>query len=438
MENSTCVAVLGLGYVGCVTAACLASLGHRVIGVDRDDHKVKEIANGRAPFYEPGLEELIRTNLDAGRLSVSTSARAITEADVALVCVGTPSQKNGNLDLHQLHRAIVELATSLPTRRKPLVIAIRSTVFPGTCDELVLPAFADHESIRVVSHPEFLREGSAVRDFFDPPLLVVGGTDRAALESVADLYRALGVQPVLVSLRAAEMIKYACNAFHAVKITFANEIGALSQQVGADGREVMAALCQDVKLNTSAAYLNPGFAFGGSCLPKDLRALVYRAGRLDLRLPLLESALPSNSEHLQRAIDAVLNLPAQRLGVIGLAFKEDTDDLRESPVVTLLEQLIGKGREVQVFDPRIRLDNIYGSNRNFILETVPHIGRLLTGSLDQILGWASHLVLAQKQGAETMQRIRASGVPVLALVHGSTLDGGLDAPAGELALRAGS
>ena len=195
------------------------------------------------------------------------------------------------------------------------------------------------------------------------------------------------------------MIKYACNAFHAVKITFANEIGAFSEQVGVDGAEVMATLCQDVKLNSSAAYLRPGFAFGGSCLPKDLRALVYRAAHLDLKLPLLESTMPSNEQHLKRAIDAVLDLPAQRIGVIGLAFKEDTDDLRESPVVTLLEQMIGKGRELRVFDPRIRLDSIYGSNRKFILETIPHIGRLLASSLDQVLAWADHLVVAQKQSA---------------------------------------
>ncbi len=214
------------------------------------------------------------------------------------------------------------------------------------------------------------------------------------------------------------MIKYACNAFHAVKITFANEIGALSQLVGVDGAEVMATLCADVKLNSSAAYLKPGFAFGGSCLPKDLRALVYRAAHLDLKLPLLESALPSNDQHLRRAIDAALDLPARRIGVIGLAFKEDTDDLRESPVVTLLEQLIGKGREIRVFDPRIRLDAIYGSNRNFILETIPHIGRLLTANLDQLLEWADHLVIAQKQNAEAARRIQASAIPALDLVGG--------------------
>jgi GDP-mannose 6-dehydrogenase len=418
-ENPVNVTVLGLGYVGCVTAACLASLGHRVFGVDRDEHKVNEVRNGRAPFYEPGLEELVRENVAAGRLSASTCAAVIAEADIALVCVGTPSEKNGNLGLDQLHRAVGEIAAQVAGRAKPLVVAIRSTVFPGTCEDVVLPAFADTPAVSVVSHPEFLREGSAVRDFFEPSLVVIGGADRSAVGRVADLYQPLGVKASLVSLGTAEMIKYASNAFHAVKISFANEIGALCEQVGVDGHEVMATLCEDVKLNISSAYLKPGFAFGGSCLPKDLRALVYRAAHLDLQLPLLESAMPSNEQHLRRAIEAVLDLPAQRIGVIGLAFKEDTDDLRESPVVTLLEQLIGKGRDVRVFDPRIRLDAIYGSNRNFILETIPHIGRLLTGSLDHMLAWADHLVLAQKQAAPAMRQIQASGIPVLGLVDGS-------------------
>ena len=431
MKNPVQIAVLGLGYVGCVTAACLASLGHRVWGIDRDEHKVKEVAAGRAPFYEPGLQDLVRENIDAGRLSVSISAEAIEAADIALICVGTPSEKNGNLGLHQLRRVVTGIAGHLPGRRKPLIVAIRSTVFPGTCEDLVLPVFAEHAAVSVVSHPEFLREGSAVRDFLEPPLLVVGGNEAAA-QYVAGLYCDLDVQPSLVSLRCAEMIKYACNAFHAVKINFANEIGALSQQVGVDGAEVMATLCRDAKLNSSAAYLKPGFAFGGSCLPKDLRALVYRAAHLDLKLPLLEAALPSNEQHLRRAIDAVLDLPAQRIGVIGLAFKEDTDDLRESPVVALLEQLIGKGRAVQVFDPRIQLVAIYGSNRNYILDSIPHIGRLLTGSLDQILGWADHLVLAQRQTSATIHRIQETNIPVLDLTQGGT------APSDKRAFRAAS
>ena len=418
-EYPTQIAVLGLGYVGCVTAACLASLGHRVLGIDRDQHKVDNVLQGRAPFYEPGLEELVRTNVAAGRLSASTSASGIADAGIVLICVGTPSEKNGNLGLSQLRRAIEEIAAQLPGRSQPLIVAIRSTVFPGTCEEVVLPALAGHASATVVSNPEFLREGTAVRDFLEPSLLVVGGLDRAAAQRVADLYTQLGVKACLVSLRTAEMIKYACNAFHAVKISFANEVGALSEKLGIDAHEVMNTLCEDRKLNVSSAYLKPGFAFGGSCLPKDLRALVYRAGRLDLNLPLLASAMPSNDEHLKRAVDAILELPAKRIGMIGLAFKEETDDLRESPVVTLLEQLIGKGRDVRVFDPHIRLDEIYGANRTFILESIPHIGRLLAANLEQVLVWADHLVLAQKQNETTMEMIRNSGLPVTGLVNGS-------------------
>ena len=417
--DPTQIAVLGLGYVGCVTAACFASLGHRVMGIDRDQHKVDNVLAGRAPFYEPGLEDLVRENVAAGRLSASTSADGIANAAVVMVCVGTPSEKNGNLGLSQLRRAIEEIAAQIPKRSRPLIVAIRSTVFPGTSEEVVLPGLSGHKQVSVVSNPEFLREGSAVKDFMEPSLVVVGGSQQAAVEQVADLYAPLGVRACLVSLGTAEMIKYACNAFHAVKISFANEVGALSGRLGIDAQEVMSTLCQDVKLNVSSAYLKPGFAFGGSCLPKDLRALIYRVHSLDLKLPLLESALPSNEQHLKRAIDAVVDLPAKRIGVIGLAFKENTDDLRESPVVTLLEQLLGKGREVRVFDPHIQMDTIYGSNRHFILESIPHIGRLLAGSLEQVLTWADHLVLAQKQSAETIERIQASGIPLMALVNGS-------------------
>lgn len=412
------IAVVGLGYVGCVTAACLSSLGHRVIGVDRDEHKIASILSGRAPFYEPGLEELIRQNVATGNLRATASLReAVIDADIALICVGTPSEKNGNLGLDQLRRVVAEIGASLSRRKKPLIVAIRSTVFPGTCEEVVMPALG--AATAVVSNPEFLREGVAVKDFMEPSLVVVGGSNRAAVERVASIYAPLGAPVSLVSLRTAEMIKYACNAFHAVKISFANEIGALSGRLGVDGQEVMNTVCEDVKLNASAAYLKPGFAFGGSCLPKDLRALVYRAGRLDLDLPLLESVLPSNDQQLERALTAVMELPAKRFGVIGLAFKENTDDLRESPVVSMLEQLIGKGRDVRVYDPHIQMDAIYGSNRNFILHSIPHIGRLLDSNLDTLLSWADYLVVAQKQTDAVARQLRESGLPMLDLINNS-------------------
>lgn len=407
--------MLGLGYVGCVSAACLASLGHRVTGVDRDEHKVKTVLEGRAPFYEPGLEDLVRETVRAGRLTASLSAAdAVQDADVALLCVGTPSERNGNLGLGQLRRVTEEIASAAVGRSKPLVVAVRSTVFPGTCEDIVLPAFAANPQVSVVSNPEFLREGAAVRDFLEPSLLVVGG-DHGAAKRVAGLYASLPVQPCLVSLRTAEMIKYACNAFHAMKIAFANEIGSLASRLEVDAGEVMDTLCRDEKLNISTAYLKPGFAFGGSCLPKDLRAIVYRAGKMDLSLPLLEAALPSNTAHLERAIQSVLDLPAERLGVVGLAFKENTDDLRESPVVNLLERLIGKGRTVRVFDPHIQLDSIYGSNRGYILQTIPHIGRLLDHSLEDMLAWADQIVISQRQKDVAARVIAASGLPVLDL-----------------------
>jgi GDP-mannose 6-dehydrogenase len=269
----------------------------------------------------------------------------------------------------------------------------------------------------VVSNPEFLREGCAVRDFREPSLIVVGGSDAEAVRRTADLYRDLDAKPQLVSLRTAEMIKYACNAFHAVKISFANEIGALSAPLGVDPAEVMRTLCQDLRLNMSPAYLRPGFAFGGSCLPKDLRALNYRASRLDLKLPFLESVLVSNREHLNRAIQEAVEVNTERLGVVGLAFKENTDDLRESPVVTMLEYLIGKGRQVRVYDPHIIMDQIYGSNRDYILNAIPHIGRLLTGSFQELCDWATSLIVAQNPGPELHRQIHATGLPVLDLVR---------------------
>jgi GDP-mannose 6-dehydrogenase len=413
------VAVLGLGYVGCVTAACLAATGQQVCGVDRDQHKVSSVLRGEAPFYEPGLEAIVRENAASGRLTATIStADAIRDADVALICVGTPSERNGNLGLDQLRRATEEIASACADRRRPLVVAVRSTVFPGTCEQVVIPVFAGLDSIRVVANPEFLREGVAVKDFMEAALVVVGGSDPEAVRRVAALYRNVPVEPCLVALRTAEMIKYACNAFHAVKIGFANEIGSLAELLGVVPEEVLGTLCKDDKLNTSAAYLKPGFAFGGSCLPKDLRALRYRAARLDLKLPLLESVLPANEEHLRRAIQAALDLGPVKVGIVGLAFKENTDDLRESPVVGMLEHLIGKGRDLRVYDPHIQMDKIYGTNRDYILNAIPHIGRLLLGSFEELASWADRLVLTQRPSADLAAKIRAAGKPVLDLARG--------------------
>jgi len=302
------VAVVGLGYVGCVSAACLAELGHIVVGVDRDEHKVQCVMAGEAPFFEPGLGALVRKGVESGRLSATADLRqALATCDIALICVGTPSARNGNLGLDQLTRVAEEIGAELTKSPKPFIVAVRSTVFPGTCEDIVKPRVG---GAQIVANPEFLREGTAVKDFVSPSLVVVGGAGRAAVKRIADLYQSLPVEPCLVELRTAEMIKYACNAFHAVKISFANEIGAMAESLGIAGREVMATLCRDEVLNISTAYLKPGFAFGGSCLPKDLRALVYRAGRLDLKLPLLESVLPSNAEVIGRGVRAILDAPS--------------------------------------------------------------------------------------------------------------------------------
>lgn len=410
------IAVFGLGYVGSVTAACLASLGHRVIGVDKDEFKIRSVNEGRSPFFEPGLDELIANQLQAGRLRATTSAAAALDGTaIAIICVGTPSERNGNLGLQQLQRVVSEIASVVEHRSEQLIVAIRSTVFPGTCEEAAIPVLNNNPAISVVANPEFLREGTAVRDFMKPSLIVVGGHDEAAAAQLASIYAPLGVEPCIVSLRTAEMIKYACNAFHALKIGFANEIGALASQVGAVPDEVMQTLCRDVTLNLSPAYLKPGFAFGGSCLPKDLRALVYRASRLDLKLPLVCSIVTSNDAHLERALEQVLELPAKRIGVFGLAFKENTDDLRESPVVRLLEQLIGKGRNLRIFDPHIRLGEIYGSNQRYLLAAIPHIGNLMVSGMDELLEWADHVVVTQKPAPAYEETLRCCGLPRLDL-----------------------
>jgi len=411
------IAVAGLGYVGCVTAACLSSLGHKVVGVDRDANKVRSVNEGRAPFYEPGLETIVRDCAAKGLLSATTEITvALAESDIVLVCVGTPSEKNGNFGLEQLRRVCEEIALTLPTRAGSLIVAIRSTVYPGTCEEVVAPILGHAEKVSVVDNPEFLREGTAVKDFIEPSLLVIGGACGTAVQAVADLYSPIDIEPCLVSTKTAEMIKYACNGFHALKVAFANEMGALCDRMSIPAHEVMETFCRDTRLNISPAYLKPGFAFGGSCLPKDLRALTFRGNQLDLKLPLLESVLPSNGRQLERAIDRVMDLPVGKIGVYGLAFKENTDDLRESPVVSLLEYLIGKGRDVRVFDPHIQIEAIYGKNRNFVMQAIPHIGRLMCSPLEELLGWAEHVVVAQKPSSEMRERLLASGLPLVDLV----------------------
>jgi len=411
------VIVMGLGYVGCVSAACFAEVGHGVYGVDRDLQKMKSIQDAQSPFFEAGLADLIARNVANGKLKTGPlDADILDKADVVLLCVGTPSQANGNIDLSHLRRVCADIAALLRPRTKRLAVAVRSTVFPGTCESLLSTVFSDKEDVDIVSNPEFLREGTAVKDFMEPSLIVVGGSTDEAAKRVAGLYAGLPGEVSVVSLRTAEMIKYSCNAYHAVKIDFANEIGSLAASLGVDPEQVMATMCKDTKLNTSAAYLKPGFAFGGSCLPKDLRALTFRGSRLDLKLPLLEAALTSNDEHLKRSIRDVVNLPG-KIGIFGLAFKEGTDDLRESPVITIIEYLIGKGRDLKIFDPHIQLEDIYGSNLSFVVSALPHVSKLLVRNLDQLLAACTTIVIAQKPSAETLAKLQASGMPILDLTR---------------------
>jgi GDP-mannose 6-dehydrogenase len=377
---------------------------------------MEAVRKAQSPFFEAGLQSLIQNNVAAGRLKAAPlDEQALDAADVVMLCVGTPSQPNGNIDLSHLSRVCRDISALLRLRTKRLIVAVRSTVFPGTCESLLEEAFAQSKDVEIVSNPEFLREGTAVKDFMEPSLLVVGGSSDEAAREVADLYAGLPGEVSIVSLRTAEMIKYTCNAFHALKIGFANEIGSLATSLGVDPDQVMATMCRDTKLNISPAYLKPGFAFGGSCLPKDLRALTFRASRLDLKLPLLESLLHSNDEHLRRGIREVLQLPGKRIGIFGLAFKEGTDDLRESPVITLIEHLIGKGRALKIHDPHIQLDEIYGSNLSFVVSALPHIGRLMTRSLDELISSSDALVIAQKPSPAALAQITASGLKILDL-----------------------
>ena len=413
-QEKPSISVFGLGYVGCVTAACFAELGHQVVGVDVDARKVRAVEQGEAPFYEPGLESLVRSNLYSGRLSATTcTVDALRDTDFAFVCVGTPSASNGNLNLDPLRRVAADIAANLPQRTRPLVIVVRSTVFPGTCDEVVAPVSQYGPEVTVVANPEFLREGTAVKDFMQPSLVVVGSHDPSAARRVASLYASLPVEVSVVALRTAELIKYACNAFHALKITFANEIGTIAESLGLEGDEVLETICRDTKLNISPAYLKPGFAFGGSCLPKDLRALNYRARQLDLELPLLNSVLPSNEAHIERAFRCILETGYRKIGVYGLAFKPNTDDLRESPGVALIERLIGKGRDVRIYDPHVQLESIYGSNQTFLLNALPHIERCMEKNLQSILDWAELIVIAQQPTAAVRKTIAGQSVPAI-------------------------
>ncbi len=404
------ISIFGLGYVGCVSAACLAQSGHEVLGLDTSPQKVDLISSGRAPVIEPGLDRLVREAVQSGSMRVTSDSRdAVHNSDVSMICVGTPSNKNGSLNLQYVENVCREIGTGLAHKHGYHVVIVRSTVLPGSAEERLIPLLEQHSGRRagpdfgVCMNPEFLREGSAVADFYNPGQIIIGELDQHSGEVVEALYRDVQAPTIRTTIRIAEMIKYANNAFHALKVTFANEIGVLCKAHGIDGREVMETLCQDTRLNISPAYLRPQFAFGGSCLPKDLRALLYRAKERDLECSLLKAILVSNQQQIQRGIDLVESTRHKKVGVLGLSFKPGTDDVRESPVVSLIERLIGKGYRVSIYDERVELGRLVGTNKAFLEREIPHIASLMCSSLEELLEWAEVVVVAH--GGATFRRV---------------------------------
>lgn len=394
------ISIFGLGYVGSVSAACLAERDNRVIGVDVNPVKVEMFQEGRSPVIEAGLDELVRQGVYAGRISATTDTRAaVMASDVSLICVGTPSQPNGSLDLHYVERVCEEIGRALAQKKEYHTIVLRSTVLPGTTENIVLPLLekasgkTSFRDFGVCFNPEFLREGTAIKDFADPPFTIIGSDDERTAQAVSALYARLDAPVMIVPIKVAEMVKYVNNAFHALKVTFANEIGNICKQQGIDSHLVMNIFTQDKKLNLSPYYLKPGFAFGGSCLPKDVRALLYHSRRHDVDTRLLGAILASNRHQIEIACEMVKATGFKRVGVLGFSFKAGTDDLRESPVVELIEYLIGKGYHISVYDKNVSLANLHGANRAYIEKEIPHIAQLMTDSMQAVIEQSQVIVI---------------------------------------------
>ncbi|HWQ35051.1 MAG TPA: UDP-glucose/GDP-mannose dehydrogenase family protein [Blastocatellia bacterium] len=397
------LSIFGLGYVGCVSAACFARAGHEVIGVDVSELKVEIINSGRSPIVEPGVEELVASAVKAKKLRATTSTdEAIAESELSLVCVGTPGQANGSLDLTYIKRVCQQIGAALAEKLRYHIIVFRSTMLPGTMAETIIPALEVYSGKRagrdfgVAINPEFLREGTSVEDFHHPPFTLIGADDEDAAGPLRRLYAHVDAPLVAVGLREAEMVKYACNCFHALKVTFANEIGNLCKALGADSHQVMEVFCKDTRLNLSPYYLKPGFAFGGSCLPKDLRAITYQAKLLDVETPMLGSILTSNQRQIERAVEMVLATGRKNIGVLGLSFKSKTDDLRESPMVTLIERLIGKGLKLAIYDREVQLARIFGANKEYLEREIPHISSLMLDEVGEVVDRSDVIIIGKK------------------------------------------
>lgn len=415
------ISIFGLGYVGAVSAACLSSEGHTVIGVDPVQMKVDLVNRGKTPIIERDVDNMIERAVKAGKLRATTSAtEAVGQTDLSFICVGTPSQPNGGLELRYVRRVCEKIGSALKHKLQRHVVVVRSTVLPGTIRNVVIPTLEEYSHKRssfdfgVCSNPEFLREGSSVYDFYHPPKTVVGATDMRSADLVASLYEKMDAPLVRTDLETAELVKYTDNAWHALKIAFANEIGVMCKAIGIDSHKVMDIFCRDTKLNISPAYMKPGFAFGGSCLPKDLRALIHKALRLDLDLPVLKAILPSNMLHVERGIRMIMEKGNKRVGVLGFSFKEDTDDLRESPMVEVIERLIGKGYDIRLYDRNVNLASLVGANRDYILNHIPHISKLMVPSIDELLAHARTLVIGNgdKEFRGIVSRLREEQVVV--------------------------
>lgn len=397
------ISIFGLGYVGAVVGACLAKLGHHVTGCDSDTAKVDLIARGKSPIIEDGLDDLVAETVASGRFTAITDCeQAVATSDVSLVCVGTPSNPNGSLGLQYVERVSHQIGRAIRKKGTYHSVVVRSTVLPGTTESLVAPILEREtkgkpgETFGISMHPEFLREGASLEDFYEPPVIIVGTASAKEFRIVSDMYRGegrqVGGETIRCSISTAETIKYACNLFHAVKITFANEIGQLCKRAGVDSREVMELFCRDEKLNLSPRYLKPGFAFGGSCLPKDLRACIDFARKSDVPLPMLESVLASNRLQIERVAErATVRAKGRKLSLLGISFKERTDDLRDSPLVRLAELLIGRGYDLRIYDPNVRYSALSGSNKAFIDRELPHLKSLLVDA-DAALEHADLLV----------------------------------------------
>lgn len=397
------VSVFGLGYVGCVSAASLASDGHEVVGVDVNGDKVAAINEGRSPIVEKGLEELIRGMAARGALRATASAaEAVAGTELSLLCVGTPSRRNGSLDLTYLTRVCEEIGDALRDKAEYHVMVVRSTVLPGTTYDVVIPALERRSGKKygvgfgVAVNPEFLREGSALQDFRNPPLTLVGSDHSADAAAAVRLYDTVEAPLQSTGIRTAEMIKYASNAWHALKVCFANEIGNLCKRLDIDSHDVMEIFCQDQKLNLGSYYLKPGFAFGGSCLPKDVRALQYRAREVDLDLPVIQSILASNQLQIQHALDLIVETGSKRVGLLGFSFKAGTDDLRESPIAILGELLLGKGCKLCIYDRNVSLARLVGANKEYIERQIPHLSSLLCETIDEVLENCDVIVVGNK------------------------------------------